>query len=66
MTNKEQYSLKIGLGKTIKNVGITWVIPILAVLLNNYQSWLPEQYVLAAAPIMGAISYLIKNFIENK
>ena len=57
MKVSKNYSLKIGLWKTIKNGLVLFVPAILAFLAN-----VPAQYV----PLAGLLVYFIKNFIENK
>lgn len=58
MSNTGNYSLRIGLWKTIKNNGlIVWIPAILAFLAN-----VPIEY----APIASFLIYLIKNYIQNK
>jgi hypothetical protein len=57
MKISKDYSLKIGLWKTIKNVFIVFAPAILAFLAN-----VPVAY----TPIASLIVYFIKNFIENK
>ena len=61
-----KYSVKVGTGKTLKNWLVTWGIPIVLVLANNLGDWVPDKYVAPAAAIAGAISYFIKNYIQNK
>ncbi|MHA1383272.1 MAG: hypothetical protein ACTSR3_05905 [Candidatus Helarchaeota archaeon] len=61
-----KYKVKIGIAKTLKNWAITWGIPIILVLVNNIGDWVPEKYIGLAATIAGAVSYFIKNYIQNK
>ena len=60
------YNVKTGIGKTTKNWLVTWGIPIVAVLVNNWANWVPTEYTTTLAPIMGAIAYFIKNYLKNK
>ena len=60
------YSIKIGALKSMKNVLIVWGIPALVLLVDNWTQWIPEEYTAAAVPIMGAIAYFVKNYIQNK
>ena len=57
MKISKDYSLKIGLWKTIKN-GLVLFVPAMLAFLAN----VPAQYV----PVAGLLVYFIKNFIENK
>lgn len=61
----DTYSAKIGLQKTVKNISITYGLPALLFFLNAYQEWLPVEYAIILAPVLGAISYFLKNYIEN-
>ena len=60
------YSLKIGSIKTGKNWLVTWGVPIVLVLINNWQQIVPEQYTAIWAPIVGLVSYFIKNYVGNR
>jgi len=61
-----RYSFKTGLGKTIKNWLVTWGVPIILVLFNNWTEWLPTKYTVTVAPILGALAYFVKNYVQNK
>jgi len=61
-----KYSMGIGFIKSIKNVAITVGIPALVVLLNNYAEWLPKEYYSVAVPVISIVSYMVKNFVQNK
>jgi len=61
-----KYSAKIGLIKTLKNTAIMYGLPALLFFLNNYSEWLPVESVAVLAPLIGGISYVVKNYIENK
>ncbi len=54
---KQKYSMKTGIWKTIKNGVIFW-FPALAAFLTN----VPTEYAVAA----GFVLYFIKNYIVNK
>lgn len=60
------HSWKIGLLKTLKNIAVTYGVPALVLFLNSYNEWVPIEYAAIAAPIMGGITYALKNYIENK
>jgi len=60
------YSVKVGLIKTLKNIGITYGLPALLFFLNSYNEWLPVESVAILAPVIGGISYIVKNYVENK
>ena len=64
--SKNQYKVSIGAWKSIKNVLIIWGIPALALLIENWVDWIPNEYHQAAIPIMGLIAYFTKNYIQNK
>lgn len=66
MMAKQEYKVGIGIWKTIKNVVIVWGIPAVLLLADNYTEWIPNEYEVAAAPIIGAIAYFIKNYIQNR
>jgi len=61
-----KYSIGIGIWKSIKNVAIVMGIPALVLLLDNYTQWVPNEYNAIALPIIGLISYFVKNYIQNK
>ena len=63
---KQQYSVKIGLGKSVKNVLITFVAPAVLYLLNGYTQWMPAETATMLAPVIGFVSYFIKNWLKNK
>jgi len=60
------YKVSIGIWKSIKNVVIVMGIPALVLLLDNWAQWIPDEYHKFALPIIGFISYLVKNYIQNK
>jgi len=60
------YKLKTGIWKTIKNVAIVMGIPALVLLLDNWTQWIPAEYNKVALPIVGLISYFVKNYLQNK
>ena len=60
------YSFGIGIWKSIKNVAIVMGIPAVILLADNYTQWLPDSYNVVALPIIGFISYFVKNYIQNK
>ena len=65
MTNPT-YKASIGAWKSIKNVLIVWGIPALVLLIDNWTQWIPKEYQATAIPIMGALAYFVKNYIQNK
>ena len=67
MTEKKpQYKVGIGIWKSIKNVAIVMGIPALVLLLDNYTQCIPNEYNSIALPIIGLISYFVKNYIQNR
>jgi len=67
MTEKKpEYKVSIGIWKSIKNVAIVMGIPALVLLLDNYTQWIPNEYNSLALPIIGLISYFVKNYIQNR
>lgn len=60
------YSFWMGIWKSIKNVSIVWGIPAVVLLVGEWQNWIPAEYHRAAAPIIGLISYFVKNYIQNR
>jgi len=61
-----KYSFKIGLSKSLKNVLWTYVLPAVVLLLSSYSEWLPSSTAVKAAPFIAFITYLIKNYVQNK
>ena len=60
------YSLKIGAAKSFNKVLITWCLPAILYLLNNYAEWIPANKVATLAPVMGFVTYLVHNFFKMK
>ena len=60
------YSLKTGVWKSVKNVSIVMGVPALILLIDNWTQWIPDQYHGLALPIIGLVSYFVKNYIQNK
>lgn len=60
-----KYKISTGLQKSFKNTAVTYILPAILVLTNSYADWMPFQYTIYVAPILGYIGYLIKNYIEN-
>jgi hypothetical protein len=60
------YDVKVGLQKTLKNIMWTYGVPALLFFLGSYAEWVPQEYVVVLAPLIGGISYAIKNYSENK
>lgn len=60
------YELKTGLLKTLKNMGVMFGVPALLYFLSNANAWMPQEHLPIAAPIIGGISYIVKNYVENK
>ena len=59
-----KYSFWIGIQKTLKNFMITVGIPAVAVLIDSYQDWLPNDWYPIVLPLISMISYLIKNKLQ--
>ena len=57
----KKYSPLIGVRKSVKNWIIVFGPAILAFLAN-----LPEEWKLAYAPLLGLLTYFIKNYFENR
>ena len=60
------YNFKTGLGKSFKNVLTTYGAPALLYLINGITEWMPADQAVLVAPIIGFITYVVKNFIKNK
>ena len=60
------YNFGIGVWKSIKNVFIIAGIPAIILLLDYWTQWIPNEWNAVAAPIIGFLSYLVKNYVENK
>jgi len=63
---KKKYSSKIGFLKSVKNILITMGIPALVILADHWTEWIPKEYYSVAIPVMGFISYFVKNYVQNK
>jgi hypothetical protein len=63
---KQEYSVGIGVWKSVKNVFVTMGIPMIVLFIDNYTQIIPSQYTYVAAPIIGLVSYFVKNYLENK
>jgi hypothetical protein len=61
-----KYSIKIGLLKSLKNLAIVVGIPALILFVDNWTQIIPNEWNVYAAPIMGFLSYFVKNYIQNK
>jgi hypothetical protein len=66
MAEKYTYSFQIGLWKSLKNTLIVIGVPAVLFLLDNWVNWFPDEYKTIGLPIFGFLSYLVKNYIENK
>jgi len=60
------YSFKTGLLKSLKNIVVVIGIPAVIFLIDNWTQWIPDNYNAVALPIFGFLSYLVKNYYENK
>lgn len=61
-----KYSFKIGLVKSLKNLAIVVGIPALVLFIDSWTKIIPNEWNVYATPIMGFVSYLVKNYISNK
>lgn len=66
MAQKITYSFKTGLLKSLKNTAVVVGIPALVLFIDNWTTIIPDEWNVYAAPIMGFLSYLVKNFLQNK
>ena len=66
VTKKPQYSLKIGIVKSLKNTLIIVGIPALVLFIDNWATILPDEWNAYTAPIMGIVAYLVKNYVSNR
>jgi hypothetical protein len=66
MVLKNKYSAKIGLLKSLKNLVIVVGIPALILFIDNWSQIFPNEWNYWLTPVMGFISYFVKNYIENK
>lgn len=64
--SKSKYSLKVGARKTLKNVSIMFLIPALIYLLNSYKNFISDEHIVVVGPVAGAVSYFLKNYLENR
>ena len=63
---KTTYSFSIGLWKSLKNTAIIVGIPALILFLDNWTQIIPNEWNVYAAPILGFVSYMVKNYIQVK
>ena len=63
---KINYELTTGAFKSLKNNAITYGLPAVLYLLNNYTEWLPKETAVALAPAFGFISYMVHNYYKIK
>ena len=61
-----KYNLKTGLFKTVKNVAIVIGIPTLVLFLDRWTEIIPTEWHAYALPVIGLISYFVKNYLENR
>lgn len=66
VSKKQQYSPIIGLKKTGKNVLIMFVLPAILYILSQVTEFVPEEHLPWVLPLAGALSYFVKNYVENK
>ena len=66
MAQKIKYSFKTGLWKSLKNLAIVVGIPALILFVDNWASIIPNAWNAYAAPIMGFLAYLVKNYVQLK
>ena len=62
----KEYSFLVGVWKSVKNVAIIAGIPALVFLIDNWTQWIPNEWNAVAAPVIGFLAYLVKNWQENK
>ncbi len=60
-----KYSFKTGLWKSLKNVCVVLGVPAVLLLLDNWTEWVPIEWQKWFYPVIGFISYLVKNKIQN-
>ena len=63
---KPEYSPIIGLKKTGKNTLVLFGLPAVLYILSQVTTFIPENQLSWALPVSGALTYFIKNWIENK
>lgn len=63
---KQTYSFLIGAWKSLKNVAIIAGVPALVFLIDNWTQWIPNEWNAVAAPVIGFLAYLVKNWQANK
>jgi len=66
MAKKPEYSFKIAMVKTLKNVAVMFGLPAVLYVLSNVSELVPPEYLPVVIPIASAVSYMVKNYIENK
>lgn len=64
MEKKISYSVWTGLWKSLKNTLVIVGIPALILFLDKWTEIIPNKWNVAAAPVMGFISYFVKNWVE--
>lgn len=63
---KPQYSFKVGLKKTAKNVLVMFVVPAAIYIADSMVEFTPDEYKPLMAVAGASIAYLSKNYIENR
>lgn len=66
MAEKIKYNINVGMIKSLKNTAVIIGIPALLFLIDNWTEWIPTEYSSIAFPIFGFLSYMVKNYIENR
>lgn len=61
-----EYSIKIGIFKSIKNVAIVMGIPMVVLFIDNWTEVIPIEWHKYALPVIGLLAYFVKNYIQNK
>lgn len=65
-TKKQAYSFWVALKKLVKNAAVMFGLPAVLYIVDNLYTIAPEEYVSLAMGVSAAVSYLYKNYLENK
>ena len=63
-TEEKEYSIWIGLYKSLKNVLVTVGVPAVVYLINNAVEWVPIDYQPILLPLVSVVAYMVKNKLQ--
>ena len=63
---KIDYNALVGLRKTAKNMAVMFGVPAIMYFLSQAEVWVPKDCLPWAIPVAAALTYLLKNYVENR